>query len=66
MIKLFANIELNCPWIEAWIAACASCGVADLETFAPGLQGDLDAIKAALTSPYSKGSAEEPALISHT
>ncbi len=58
--------EREAQEVEAWIAACASCGVADLETLALGLQGDPDAIKAALTSPYSKGSAEEPALISYT
>jgi transposase len=36
----------------------ASTGVADLETFAVGLQKELTAIKAALTLPYSSGPVE--------
>jgi transposase len=44
--------------VEAWIAVCASCGVADLEAFALGLQRDLDAVKAAFTSRYSNGPTE--------
>ena len=44
--------------VEAWIAVCASCGVADLETFALGLQRDLDAVKAAFTSHFSNGPTE--------
>jgi hypothetical protein len=48
------------------VASTATCGVADVETFALGLQGDFDATDAALASPSSKGSSEEPTLISHT
>lgn len=44
--------------LDRWISTCTSSGVAELETFAVGLQKELTAIKAALTLPYSSGPVE--------
>jgi len=44
--------------LGAWISTCSSSGIADLETFAVGLQKELSAIKAAFTLSYSSGPVE--------
>ena len=44
--------------LDAWISTCTSSGIADLETFAVGLQKELSAIKAAFTLSYSTGPVE--------
>ena len=44
--------------LDTWINACTSSGIADLETFAVGLQKELSAIKAAFTLSYSTGPVE--------
>jgi hypothetical protein len=44
--------------LDAWISTCTSSGIADLETFAIGLQKELSAIKAAFTHFYSTGPVE--------
>ncbi len=41
-----------------WLAACATSGVPDLETFAASLGGDEAAIRHALTEPWSTGPVE--------
>lgn len=46
------------PELDAWISICTSSGIADLETFAVGLQKELSAIKAAFTLSYSTGPVE--------
>jgi transposase len=44
--------------LDTWINSCTSSGIADLETFAVGLQKELSAIKAAFTLSYSTGPVE--------
>jgi transposase len=44
--------------LDSWISTCTSSGIADLETFAAGLQKELAAIKAAFTLSYSTGPVE--------
>jgi hypothetical protein len=44
--------------LEAWIAEARVCGAAAIETFAPGLEHDGAAVRAALTTPWSDGQAE--------
>jgi transposase len=44
--------------LEDWISTCASSGIADLETFAVGLQKEFSAIQAAFTLSYSTGPVE--------
>lgn len=44
--------------LDGWIRTCASSGIADLETFAVGLQKEFSAIRAAFTLPYSTGPVE--------
>jgi transposase len=44
--------------LEGWISTCASSGIADLETFAIGLQKEFSAIRAAFTLSYSTGPVE--------
>jgi transposase len=44
--------------LAAWLAACARCGVAELQTFAAGLQQDYDAVYPALREPWSTGPVE--------
>lgn len=43
---------------EPWLQACATTGVACLQTFATGIQQDYAAIRAALESPWSNGQTE--------
>ena len=42
----------------AWISICSSCGIAELEAFALGLQKELPAFQAACSLPYSHGMTE--------
>ncbi len=42
----------------AWISICSSCGSAELEAFALGLQKELSAFQAACSLPYSNGMTE--------
>ncbi len=44
--------------LDQWISTCTSSGIADLETFALGLQKELSAIKAAFTLSYRTGPVE--------
>ena len=44
--------------LASWISTCTSSGIADLETFAVGLQKEFSAIRAAFTLPYSTGPVE--------
>ena len=44
--------------LDSWISTCTSSGIADLETFAAGLQNELVAFKAAFTLSYSTGPVE--------
>ena len=48
-----AGAELN-----AWLVEAGACGVPTMETFAAGLRKDGDAIRAALTTPWSNGQTE--------
>jgi transposase len=41
-----------------WINICSSCGIAELEAFALGLQKELPAFKAACSLPYNNGMTE--------
>jgi transposase len=43
---------------EAWIAEVQEQGVAELKSFAQGLQKDSDAVKAGLTLEWSNGVTE--------
>ena len=42
----------------AWISICSSCGIAELEAFALGLQKELPAFQAACSLPYNNGMTE--------
>ncbi len=42
----------------AWVSICSSCGIAELEAFALGLQKELPAFHAACSLPYSNGMTE--------
>jgi len=44
--------------LDAWLVEAGGCGVPTLETFAAGLKKDSDAIRAALTTPWSNGQTE--------
>ena len=44
--------------LDAWLAEGGECGVPTMETFAAGLRKDGDAIRAALTTPWSNGQTE--------
>jgi len=44
--------------LDAWMTAAARSRIAELVSFARGLQRDLDAVTAALRSPYSQGQTE--------
>ncbi|NVJ02931.1 transposase [Myxococcus sp. AM009] len=43
---------------EQWLAEARTCGVRTVETFAQGLEQDGDAVRAALTTPWSNAQAE--------
>ena len=53
MIKERADHEL-----ELWIAQCEASGVAELANFGAGLLRELEAIRAAISLPYSNGPTE--------
>jgi transposase len=42
----------------AWISICSSCGIAELEAFAFGLQKELPAFQATCSLPYGNGITE--------
>ena len=44
--------------LDAWLVEAGGCGVPTMETFAAGLKKDGDAIRAALTMPWSNGQTE--------
>ena len=44
--------------LDAWLVEAGGCGVPTMETFAGGLRKDGDAIRAALTTPWSNGQTE--------
>jgi transposase len=44
--------------LDGWLAACATSGVAELQTFAAGLHQDYGAVQAALQEPWSTGPVE--------
>ena len=44
--------------LDAWLVEAGRCGVPTMETFAAGLRKDSDAIRAALTTPWSNGQTE--------
>jgi transposase len=44
--------------LEAWLRDARACDVPAVETFAAGLEQDGDAVRAALTTPWSNGQAE--------
>lgn len=47
-----------CEPFEAWLGEARRCGVRAVETFAEGLEQDGDAVRAALTTPWSNAQAE--------
>ncbi|HEV2462055.1 MAG TPA: ISL3 family transposase [Ktedonobacterales bacterium] len=53
IVRARAHTELN-----GWLAAAARSGLAELVSFARGVQRDYDAVAAALGSPYSQGQTE--------
>lgn len=48
----------SCRRFEAWLGEARTCRVRAVETFAAGLEQDGDAVRAALTSPWSNAQAE--------
>lgn len=44
--------------LDAWLTEAGKCGVPTMETFAAGLKKDDNAIRAALTTPWSNGQTE--------
>ncbi|WP_220200372.1 transposase, partial [Ktedonospora formicarum] len=50
--------ERQADQLEAWVGVCAGCGIAEIESFAQGLQRDFSAVKAAFEFPYSNGPTE--------
>lgn len=44
--------------LTTWRMAAADCGFTDVERFATGLERNADAVRAALTLPYSNGQTE--------
>ncbi|WP_338864844.1 ISL3 family transposase [Myxococcus stipitatus] len=48
----------SCRRFDAWLGEACACGVRAMETFAEGLEQDGDAVRAALTSPWSNAQAE--------
>jgi transposase len=47
-----------CKSFEAWLRHAQTCGVRVVGTFAAGLEQDGDAVRAALTTPWSNAQAE--------
>jgi transposase len=44
--------------LDGWLASASAGGIPELRRFALGLQGDLDAVRAGLTEPWSTGPVE--------
>ena len=44
--------------LDSWIGSCSASEIDGFETFAAGLKQDYDAVRAALTEPWSNGQAE--------
>ncbi len=53
-----ARPSRSCTPFEAWLRQAKACGVRAVETFAAGLEQDGDAVRAALTLPWSNAQAE--------
>lgn len=53
IVRARADTEL-----EAWLSAAAKSRITELVSFVRGLRRDLDAVRAALRSPYSQGQTE--------
>jgi transposase len=47
-----------CADLDPWLAEAGRCGVPTIETFAAGPEQDAVAVRAALTTRWSKGRAE--------
>jgi len=52
------NAVAACAELDAWLAEAGRCDVPTMETFAAGLKKDGNAIRAALTMPWSNGQTE--------
>lgn len=50
--------ERNVEPLDAWLASAKSAGIAELRSFALGLERDVSAVRAALTLPWSNGPTE--------
>ncbi len=48
----------SCATFEQWLAEARTCAVRTVATFAQGLEQEGDAIRAALTTPWSIAQAE--------
>ncbi|WP_037583136.1 ISL3 family transposase [Stigmatella aurantiaca] len=48
----------SCKAFEAWLREACTCGVRAVETFAAGLEQEGEAIRAALTTPWSNAQVE--------
>ncbi len=53
-----ARATKSCRPFEAWLRQAKACGIRAVETFAAGLEQDGDAVRAALTLPWSNAQAE--------
>jgi transposase len=57
--QFLAMVRQHTPDVLAgWLAACTTCGVAELQPFAAGLQQDVRAVEAALRESWSTGPVE--------
>ncbi len=52
--------SLNQPLeqLKSWLEQCTNSGIKEMERFANGIQQDLEAVKAAITLPWSNGQVE--------
>ena len=48
----------SCAAFEQWLGEARTCGVRAVESFAQGLEQDGDAVRAALTTPWSNAQSE--------
>ncbi|WP_386963773.1 transposase [Archangium violaceum] len=48
----------SCSTLEQWLGEARTCGVRAVDTFAQGLEQDGDAVRAALTTPWSNAQSE--------
>lgn len=70
LVRRFVNLIRSCSLqgdqrctdplgaFDRWIADATACGIRAVETFAKGLAQDGNAVRAALTMPWSNGQAE--------